>query len=353
MEERLVEGREIVDLPTVHKAYLVEQTYGTLTVRCGVCAQHCEIADGARGLCETRLNLGGQLYTLTYGDVLTCESRPVEMKPFYHFHPGTSMLTISTASCNLDCPWCQNHAHSRIAPRPLKARHVPMREVVDAASAAGDAGVCVSFTEPLMLFEYCLGLFREAGARKMASAFVSNGYMTSDALHMLSRAGLSAMNVDIKGSDEVYRKLCGGRMGAAPAWETIANALEMGVHVEVVHLVVTGVNDDESSFAEVIERHLESAGASVPLHINAYSPACDFDAPATSVEFLEKAHAMAKQAGVLFPYVGNVEGHELANTYCPECGKLLLERSGGRLERDLTDSFQCPSCGYPLPVISS
>lgn len=341
----------MIDLPTVHKAYLVEQTYGTQTVRCGVCAQRCEIEKDARGVCETRLNLEGQLYSLTYGDLLSCESRPVEMKPFYHFRPGKSMMTVSTASCNFDCPWCQNHLQSRTPPRPLKARHVPMREVADAAVASGDIGVCVSLTEPLMLFEYCLGLFREAGARKLDCAFVSNGYMTSDALHMLARAGLNAMNVDIKGDDSVYRDLCGAAAGASPAWETVKNALESDIHVEVVHLVVTGVNDDEASFADVVEKHLEFAGSTVPLHINAYEPACDFDAPPTSVEVLESFHAAAKGAGIDFAYVGNVPGHELANTYCPQCGNVLLVRSSGKLEEDLTDGFTCRSCGYALPLI--
>lgn len=352
MDDPTVEGRQMIDLPTVHKAYLVEQTYGTQTVSCGVCVQHCEIEPEARGLCETRLNVDGQLYTLTYGDVVSCESRPVEIKPLFHFHPGKTMLTIAGPSCNLRCPWCQNSEISRAVPRPLKARHVPMREIAEQAEASGDVGVCVSFSEPLMLFEYCLGLFRELGGRKLVSAFVTNGYMTSDAVHMLARAGLGAMNVDIKGSDKVYEELCGGKAGALPAWETVKNAKEMGIHVEVTHLVVTGLSDTEESFSEVISRHLEYAGPEVPLHINAYLPAFEYDAPPTSVEFLERAHAMAKEAGILFAYVGNVVGHPLANTLCPQCGALLLERSNGRLERDLTEGGSCPSCGYALPLVT-
>lgn len=351
MDDDTTDPRRLIDLPTVHKAYLVEQTYGTRTVLCGVCEQRCEIEDGARGRCESRVNIDGQLYTLAYGDLLTCESEPVEAKPLYHFRPGKRMMTVSTASCNLDCPWCRSHAHSRSAPRPLKAKHVPMREVADAALAAGDTGICVGFTEPLVLFEYCLGLFREAGARKLDCAFVSNGYMTGDALHMLRRAGLNAMSVDIKGSDAVYRERCGAPAGAAPAWETVRGALESGVHVEVVHLVVTGVNDDAGSFAEFLERHLEFAGSEVPLHINAYVPAFRFDAPPTDVGTLESFHAAARDAGVTFAYVGNVPGHELAGTFCPGCGQILLSRSAGSLERDFTDGFTCGGCGYALPVV--
>lgn len=360
------ERGKLLDLPTVHKAYLVEKTYGETTVRCGACRQACEIPEGEKGFCETRINIDRELYTLTYGDVVAAESRPVEIKPFFHFHPGRSMMTICCPSCNLRCGWCQNHELSRAVPRPLKARQVPMREVVDAAQAAGDIGICVSFTEPLMLFEYCLGLFRESGSRGMANAFVSNGYMTSDALHMLVRAGLNAINVDIKGSERVYREYCGARAGDIPAWETVRNALEMSVHVEVVHLVVTGLNDREDEFREVCRKHLEYGGPQVPLHITSYRPAFEYEEPPTSVKFLEWAYGAAKEAGIFFPYLGNVAsahpslhprnggdmtGHPFESTYCPECGELLLERSGFALVGDLTAEYRCTTCGYRLPVV--
>jgi pyruvate formate lyase activating enzyme len=341
----------LIGLPTVHKAYLVERAHGASTVRCAACGQACEIPEGEAGFCRTRLNIGGELNTLTYGDVIACESRPVEIKPFFHFHPGASMMTICGPSCNLRCPWCQNHRLSRAAPRPLVAEFVSMLDIVEAARAAGDIGVCVSFTEPLMLFEYCLGLFRETASRGMVSSFVSNGYMTGEALLMLARAGLNAINVDIKGSDLVYREHCGARQGDRPAWETVRGALELGIHVEVVHLVVTGLNDNEPDFLALCRKHLEYAAPEVPLHITAYRPAFEYREPPTSVDFLEWAYFAAKKAGILFPYLGNVPGHPLTSTYCPGCGDLLLERSESGLERDLTDGFKCRACGYLLPIV--
>jgi pyruvate formate lyase activating enzyme len=352
LREDPAEIGKLIGFPTVHKAYLVDRTYGTRTVRCGVCRQACEIPEGQTGFCRTRLNIGGELQTLTYGDVIACESRPVEIKPFFHFHPGASMMTICGPSCNLRCPCCQNHRLSRAAPRPLKAERVQMLDVIEAARAAGDIGVCVSFTEPLMLFEYCLGLFREAAARGMVSSFVSNGYMTGEALLMLARAGLNAMKVDIKGSDRVYREYCGGKHGDRPAWETVQGALDLGVHVEVVYLVITGLNDNEQDFLEICRKHLEYAAPDVPLHLTTYHPAFEYQEQPTSVDFLEWAYFAARRAGLLFPYLGNVPGHALANTYCPQCGELLLERSVSKLERDLTDRFNCRECGYSLPIVS-
>jgi pyruvate formate lyase activating enzyme len=204
----------------------------------------------------------------------------------------------------------------------------------------------------MMLFEYSLGLFREAGAYKMVTTFVSNGYLTPEAVHMLARAGLNAINVDVKGSDLVYRELCGGCAGDEPVWETIRGTLEMGVHVEVTHPVVTGLNDSEEAFRAVCEKHLEFAGPDVPLHVTACHPAAGYDAPPTPVEFLKRAHAIAKETGIRFPYVGNIPGHPLANTCCPECGELCLERLDNGLTRDLTSGFRCPGCGYELPIIT-
>ncbi|MBU1672030.1 MAG: radical SAM protein [Actinobacteria bacterium] len=352
MDDSNDDPRKMIDLPTVHKAYLVEKTWGETGVRCCACAQACEIAEGETGLCGTKINIERELYTMNYGDVIVAESRPVEIKPFFHFHPGKTLMTIAAPGCNLSCPWCQNSELSRARPRPLVARQVPMNEVIEAAEAAGDIGVCVSLTEPMTLFEYSLGLFREAGAHKMVTTFVSNGYLTPEAVHMLARAGLSAINVDVKGSERVYRELCGGRAGDEPVWETVKNAAEMGVHVEVTHLVVTGLSDTEESFRAICEKHLEFAGPDIPLHITAYRPAGGYDAPPTPVEFLERAHAVARDMGLRFPYVGNIPGHPLANTVCPECGELCLERLDDGLARDLTSEYRCPGCGYRLPIVT-
>ena len=345
----MLDGSKLIELPTVHRAYRWEREGGG--ARCGVCHQNCLVGEGEWGFCRVKVNLGGMLHTVVYGDIVSCESRPVEMKPFFHFHPGRSLMTLCGPSCNMRCPWCQNYRLSRAEPRPLKAKQVEMIDIVRAAEETGDIGLCVSFTEPTLMLEYCMGLFREAGARKLACTFVSNGYFTSDTLHMLARAGMNALNVDIKGSADVYRDYCQAPEGDIPVWKTVKNSLEMGLHVEVVHLAVTGLNDNQESFKEICRKHMEYAGADVPLHITAYRPAFEYDEPATSRGFLEWAYGAAKEAGILFPYLGNVPGHRFESTYCPECGELLLERSGSTLARDLTDDYRCPSCGYALPVV--
>ena len=350
VNSRRAGSKDVSAPPAFRKALLAEPAGDR--IRCGLCYQRCLIPDGEFGLCATRVNLSGELYTTVYGDILACESRPVEIKPFFHFHPGKTMMTFCGPSCNLRCQWCQNHSLSRAMPKPPGVRRVDPSEIIDAARAAGDIGLCASFTEPTLLFEFCLELFRESREIGMVNTFVSNGYMRPEALNMLARSGLNAINIDIKGSDGVYREQCRAGLGDRPVWENVRFALALGLHVEVVHLVVSGLNDSEGAFHEICSKHLEFAGPEVPLHITSYRPAYRYRQPPTSIDFLERAYHAAREAGILFPYLGNVPGHAFENTYCPDCGKLLLARSGFRLEQDLTEGYRCGSCGFRLPVVS-
>ncbi len=339
----------MIELPTVREARLYERKNGL--IECLLCAQNCKIPLRKRGFCNTRLNEEGKLYTLIYGDIVACESRPMEIKPFFHFYPGKTTMTFCAPSCNLRCQWCQNNHLSRREPRPLKARHVPPEEILTAAEACGDIGVCASFTEPTLLFEYLLDLFPITKERDMVNTMVSNGYMSARALEMLVNAGLDAINVDVKGSDEVYRKYCSARKGDSPPWETIRHALNLGVHVEVVHLVVTGLNDNVRAIKEVCEKHLRFASPDVPLHITAYFPACKYNEPPTSVDFLKSAWHIAKSAGIKFAYMGNVGMPPFENTYCPNCGALLIKRSAFRVLSNRLKERKCPSCSSAINIV--
>ncbi|HXZ98679.1 MAG TPA: hypothetical protein VED24_04860, partial [Candidatus Acidoferrum sp.] len=75
-------------------------------VQCILCERRCIIEAEETGVCRTRKNMAGGLYTLVYGDLSAVESRPIEIKPFFHYWPGSTALTFSTWSCNFNCPWC-------------------------------------------------------------------------------------------------------------------------------------------------------------------------------------------------------------------------------------------------------
>lgn len=319
-------------------------------VACGLCQRRCEIAPGRLGTCGVRRNADGRLFTLVYGDLAALESRPIEIKPFFHYWPGSTALTYATWSCNLACAWCQNHGLSRRRPDPRRAKAFVPADVVALARAWGDRGLCVSLTEPTLLFEHCCETFPLARARGLYRCFVSNGRMTAEALAMLAARGLDGLKVDIKGPPQVYRRFCGADDGIVP-WERVRQAKRLGLHVEVVNLVVPGVNDDDPSLAWLIERHLEFAGPETPLHFTRYHPAHRLTAPSTPVHVLERACRMARDAGVDFAYLGNVPGHPWEDTRCPTCGTLVLQRHGPALVRSaLTPRGACPCCDRPIPV---
>ncbi len=293
-----------------------------------------------------RVNQGGLLYTLSYGNLSALESRPIEIKPFYHFYPGSTALTLSTYSCNFPCPWCQNwHISKRVEE---EGRFISPEEIIRTAMARDD-GVCVSFTEPTLLYEYCLELFPLAKKTGLYTCMVSNGYMTEEALRGLKEAGLDAIKIDIKGTPQGYEKFLKAD-GMIP-WRNARIARETGMHLEIVSLMVTNVNDDEEAVSWVIDQHIENAGVDVPLHFTRYFPAYRFHASPTEIEKMEWAYNEARKKGIRYVYLGNVPGHRYENTYCPSCGAVLITRYSFQVLSINIREGRCPNCGEHIPVI--
>ena len=341
---------KLTGYPTVHEAFFYEKLANG-KVRCSLCERRCEIPPGGKGFCGTRLNVDGRLYTLVYGDISAVESRPIEIKPFFHYWPGSTALTFSTWSCNLDCIWCQNFHLSKAKPNPSKAVYYSPEKLAELAVYNGDEGLCASFQEPTLLSEWAIMLFR-VGKKKGIKycCYVSNGYMTLEVLKALHEAGMDGIKIDIKGNNEVYSKYCGGA-DVDKIWRNAREAKKLGLHVEIVNLIVRNVNDDENAVKWVIERHLKEVGPETPLHFTRYFPAYKFHNPPTKIETLEEAYKLAKKMGVLYPYIGNVSGHKFEHTYCPNCGMKLVERYGYYvLKYKITEENKCPNCGTKIPI---
>lgn len=315
-------------------------------IRCNVCERRCSILPGGQGWCRTRENRNGQLVTLIYGAVSSLAANPVEKKPFYHFYPGTYAFTAGSWSCNFGCPWCQNYHISKAAP-PLSGRYVSAKQFIELTRKTHCQGTSISFNEPTLSLEWSVEVFRLARQRGLYNTFVTNGYMTPEALALLVEAGLDAMNVDMKGDSTSVRKYCRG-VNVEKVWAACKLACTRGVHIEITTLVIPAVNNTDAVLHGIAERIVSELGPEVPWHLSAYFPAYRFSAPPTPVRTLAQAWSLAKEAGLKFVYIGNVPGHRLNNTYCPECGRLLIQRLGFDVLQNAIHNGRCPTCSRKI-----
>lgn len=314
-------------------------------VRCLTCERRCVISPGEVGWCRTRQNRNGSLVTLTYGAVSSLSANPIEKKPLYHFYPGSLALTAGSWSCNFACPWCQNWEISKHPPDGGKF-YSPAHFVAEAINQRCQ-GTSISFNEPTLSLEWSLEVFRLARQADLYNTFVTNGYMTETALQRLAQAGLDGMNVDVKGDAETVQTYC--KADAEVVWRNLRQAQEMGIWVEITTLVVPGVNDDAAMLATIAARILEVLGPYTPWHLTRYHPAYRFTAPPTPVAILEQARAAARELGLQYVYIGNVPGHFAENTYCPSCGRMLVQRWAiWTVECSIRDG-RCPACGERIP----
>jgi pyruvate formate lyase activating enzyme len=319
-------------------------------VRCVLCAHRCRIQPGRRGICAVRENRDGVLYSLVYGRSISAAVDPIEKKPLYHFYPGALAFSIATVGCNFTCTFCQNSDISqavRNGREAYAARDLPPERVVRLAKRERCATIAYTYTEPTIFFEYaydCSVLATEAGLKNI---FVTNGYMTTEALETIGD-NLHAANVDLKGDDAFYRRLCGARQG--PVLDSIRKMRETGVWVEVTTLVIPGHNDDEDTLRDLAE-FLVSVDPDIPWHLSRFGPRYKLlDAPPTPVETLHRAAEIGYQVGLRYVYAGNVPGDLYEHTRCPECGQICIHRYGYTVRNLMEDGRTCPTCGYVLAV---
>ncbi len=331
--------------PYLHEASLWTSAPEERVV-CGLCAHRCAIAPGRRGVCGVRENKSGALVTHAYGAVVAANVDPIEKKPLYHFLPGTTSMSVAAAGCNFKCGFCQNWSISQAAAGDeggLGGRPLSPEGIAGLAVERRCRSVSYTYTEPTIFFEYARDTAVAAKAAGLANVFVSNGYMTPEAIEA-ARPWLDAANVDLKAfRDETYRKVCGARL--QPVLDSIRALLAAGVWIEVTTLVVPGLNDGEEELRD-IARFLAAAGRDIPWHISRFHPDYEMtDRGPTPAATLARAAEIGRREGLRFVYVGNVPGEGDA-TDCPACGAALIQRSGFFvLENRIGGGGLCPDCG--------
>jgi pyruvate formate lyase activating enzyme len=329
--------------------------YGKLKdgkVHCFLCAHHCKISPGQRGICAVRENRGGTLFSLVYGKVVAMNVDPIEKKPLFHFLPGSNSFSIATAGCNFRCEHCQNYEISQF-PRERKDFDVPGRDmtpeaIVSAAAENGCESISYTYTEPTIFLEYAYDCARLARAGGIRNVFVSNGFMTPESAGFIA-PHLDANNIDLKGDDRFYRDICAARV--EPVRETIRIMKEKGVWVEVTTLVIPDLNDSEEALRGIAD-FIASVSPDIPWHISRFHPTYKLlDKPRTPISTLKKAARIGVDAGLKFVYLGNVPGEGGEDTKCPSCGAVVIGRVGYTILKDEILKGRCKECGQIIPGV--
>ncbi len=332
------------------EALLYEKLEGGKT-RCGVCRRRCVIAPGGLGFCRTRRNEGGRLYTLIYGLVAGLHADPVEKKPLYHFFPGSLCTSLGTLGCSFRCPGCQNWELSRAAPDELGGgtEELSPEELIRSAARYKCRGVAWTYNEPSIWLEYTLDGAKLAKKKGLYTVYVTNGFMTPEALELMA-PHLDAFRVDIKGfSEETYQRIAGVRALAGVLDSARLAKCAHRMHVECVTNVTPTINDDEGELKGMARWIRSELGPDTPWHVTAFSPHQELsDLPSTPAAQLERVRQFGLDAGLRYVYIGNVPGHQAGNTWCHKCGALLIRREGYDTSLVGLKGAACARCATPL-----
>lgn len=329
---------------TMKEALFYRKLEGGL-VACSLCSQFCRVEPGKRGRCGVRENRDGTLLSLAYGRLIAQNVDPIEKKPLYHFHPASRSYSIATVGCNFHCSFCQNADISQ-APQEIRGiygRQVSPAEVVSGAKQHRCASISYTYTEPTVFMEYALDVAQEAREAGLANVFVTNGYMTREALEAAAPC-LDAANVDLKSfEDRFYTDYCGARL--KPVLQSIERMKELGIWVEVTTLLIPGLNDSPDELRR-LAGFLVGLDPGIPWHVSRFHPTYRLtDRPVTPVKTLQTARHIGLEAGIHHVYIGNIPGDAGENTYCPRCKRLLIERFGYTVQVRAIEGGKCLHCG--------
>jgi pyruvate formate lyase activating enzyme len=323
-------------------------------VRCTACARYCNIPEGKIGLCGIRGNVNGKLQLFVYGKIITGHVDPIEKKPVTHYMPGTKIFSIATTGCNWLCAYCQNFDISQR--RKIEGTDVTPEQVVQMTKRYGCQGIAYTYNEPTIFMEFAHDIGVLARKEGLVNVFVSNGYDTPEAVDMM-RDFLDCITVDFKGNGETsfVRKNI-GIANADPVFQTLLEIRDKTkVHIEITDLVVPEIGDSLDAAKKLASWVYDNLGPDTPVHFLRFHP--DYKLMhlhATPIKTLEKHHDIAKSVGLNYVYLGNVPAHPFEHTYCPECGKVVVERFGFDIAGwHLDEQNCCEYCGNEIPIVGN
>jgi pyruvate formate lyase activating enzyme len=326
-------------------------------VLCEACSHSCVLSDSEYGICGVRKVQDGELKLLVYGLVSALNVDPIEKKPMFHFLPNTKIFSIGTVGCNLSCNFCQNH---EISQYPKENNHEVVghkyspENIIDLAIQNGCKSIAYTYNEPIVFFEYTYDIAKLAHQNGLKNIYVTSGYETHKAIDLL-KPYIDGMNIDIKSfNNDFYKEICGAKL--KPVLDTVKYAYKKGIWIEITTLLIEGQNDSDEEI-RAIAKFLADIDESIPWHISAFHPMYKMlNTPRTTSSTLHRAYNIAKEVGLNYVYIGNVDDVDYESSYCPECKKRVINRRGNVgqfITNFLNSDGICPNCKYKLQGIWS
>ncbi len=333
----------------MHKAKYWKNKNGN--VKCELCPRKCVIPKDKTGFCNVRKNVDGELHSMVYERPCSINIDPIEKKPFYHFYPGSKVLSVATMGCNFRCKFCCNWDISQAKIEKTYPEKVPPKKIVEIAKQNDIDLIAYTYTEPTIFFEYAEDIAKIAKKENLKNIFVTNGYAMEKPLNSIKK-NLDAVVIDFKGNNkEFYEKFSMAKL------EEVKNGAllykKLGIHIEVTNLVIPDKNDDLNEMRELSRWIKKNLGKNTPFHLLRFFPTPEMPSPKqTKFSTLKKIYEIAKEEGLNYVYIGNTENPEYNNTYCPNCNELLIERFLMNTTKiNLTNDNKCERCNEKINLV--
>jgi len=324
-----------------HPALYWENTENGIS--CRLCPHGCVLKEGKTGICRARINIDNSLYTMAYGNLCSLSIDPIEKKPLFHFLPSSKTLSLAIEGCTFRCLNCQNSYISQTSPSDFSELNLSPSEVVEMAVKNDCLSISYTYSEPVVFYEYMLDTAKLARQRGIKNVLVSNGYINPEPLLQLC-SYIDAANIDLKSfDDEAYKKLTGGSL--EPVKRALKILHENNVWLEITNLIIPGFTDNLSNIKEMSEWLTGNGFSDIPLHFSKFYPTYKLkNTEPTSYDILLKAKKTATGTGIKYVYLGNTRNENDEDTFCSECGKLLVVRKCFSVKINRIEKNKCPNC---------
>jgi pyruvate formate lyase activating enzyme len=318
-----------------------------LKIQCEICPKKCEIADLERGYCGNKENRKGKYYSLVYGESCAAHVDPIEKKPLFHYLPSTKAFSIAAVGCNFECKFCQNWRIAQYRPEQVESGSLSPKEIVSLSKRNECSTIAYTYSEPVVFYEYMYDTAKLAKSEGIGSVMISNGFINEKPLIELCKQ-LTGVKIDLKAFTETfYKDYCSGEL--KPVLDTLKTLKKIGIWYEIVVLIIPTLNDSESEIRKMSQWIKKELGVEVPIHFSRFHPMYKIkNLPATPIKTLENARKVAMEVGLHYVYLGNVQGHNGENTYCPGCGEMLIRRIGYHILQNSIKVDKCPTCKHVI-----